>query len=60
MKKFTVSSAKQNSVPTEFQPEWFANRLMLESEFKDGKEAYVRYAHGKLTIIVGRKPKNLE
>jgi hypothetical protein len=57
MKKITVSSSKKKTVPKKFQPEWLANKLLLESEFKDGKQAYVKYANGKLTIIVGRKPK---
>lgn len=60
MKKLTVSSQKQNQIPKEFQPEWFANKMLLAAEFKDGKEAYVKYSRGKLTIIVGKKPKNLE
>lgn len=60
MKKVTVSSAKRNSVSKEFQPEWFANKLLLVSGFNEGKEAHVKYAHGKLTIIVGKKLKALE
>lgn len=60
MKKITVSSQKMRTVPKHFQPEWFANRLLLESEFKDGKEAYVKYSRGKLTIIVGKLPKPRE
>jgi hypothetical protein len=60
MKKITVSSSKQNSIPKTFQPEWIANKLLLGCNFQDGKEAHVKYANGKLTIIVGKKPKNLE
>jgi len=58
MKKFTVSSAKK--VPKKFQPVWLANKLLLESGFSHGQEAHIRYARGKLTIIVGKKPKTLE
>lgn len=58
MKKFTVASSK--SIPKRFQPDWFANKLLLASGFSDGQEAHIRYAHGKLTIIVGKKPKALE
>jgi len=60
MKKLTVSSKKLNQVPKEFQPEWFANRMLLAAEFEDGKEAFVKYSRGKLTIIVGKKPKRLD
>lgn len=57
MKKIIVSSQKRKEVPKEFQPEWLANKLLLESEFQDGKEAWVKYSHGQLTIIVGKPPK---
>ena len=60
MKKIIVSSAKRKNVPKVFQPEWLANRLMVESEFKDGKLAYVKYANGKLTIHVGKKLREVE
>ena len=59
MKKIIVSSEKKRNIPKQFQPEWLANKLLLESEFQDGKEAYVKYAHGKLIIIVGKMPKNI-
>ena len=58
MKKIIVSSAQKNTVPEKFQPEWFANKLLLESEFRDGKEAYIKFSRGKLTILVGKKPKH--
>ena len=57
MKKIIVSSEKKRNVPKNFQPEWLANKLLLESEFQDGKEAYIKYSRGKLTIIVGKHPK---
>ena len=60
MKKLTVSRVKGRDVPKVFQPEWFANKLLLATEFNEGKEAYIKYAHGKLTIVVGKKPKPLE
>jgi hypothetical protein len=55
MKKVIVSSTKRRDVPKEFQPEWLANKLLLESEFKDGKVAYVKYTNGKLIIRVGSR-----
>lgn len=59
MKRFTVSS-KKSTTPKKFQPERLANRLLLDSGFDDGKEAQVKYSNGTLTVIVGKKPKNLE
>lgn len=59
MKKIIVSSQKKREVPKAFEPEWLANKLLLESEFKDGKVAYVKYSKGKLTIVVGKKLKKL-
>jgi hypothetical protein len=60
MKKIIVSSTKRRDIPKAFEPEWLANKILLESEFKDGKIAYVRYAGGKLTIIVGKNVRRLE
>ena len=60
MTRIIVSSTKKNRIPKKFQPEWLANKLMLESGFSDGKEAHVTYASGKLTIIVGKKLQTLE
>ena len=57
MRKIIVSSEKNKNIPKRFQPEWLANKLLRESEFQDGKEAYVKYSRGKLTIIVGKHPK---
>lgn len=60
MKKIIVSSAKRKNVPKVFQPDWLANKLLVASEFKDGKVAYVKYAHGKLIITVGKPPPPLD
>ncbi len=60
MKKITISSTKKKDTSNKFQPELLANQLLLGSEFSEGTEAHMKYAHGKLTIIVGKKPKNWE
>jgi hypothetical protein len=59
MKKITVSNIKQKSTHR-FQPELLANQLLSASGFKHGTGAYIKYAHGKLTIVVGKIPKVLE
>ena len=56
-KKVVVTSAKLGDVPTKFEPVWYANLLLLKSEFEEGKVAYVKYARGKLSITVGKQPK---
>lgn len=56
-KKVVVSSQKLHEVPSTFEPVWYANRLMLQSEFEEGKVAYVKYSRGQLTITVGKKPR---
>lgn len=58
-RKLVVSSEKLTDIPAKFEPLWYANQLMLKSEFKDGKIAYVKYSKGKLTITVGKLPKNI-
>jgi hypothetical protein len=55
MKRLVVSSKSRRDVPSRFQPEWLANKVLLASEFSDGKIAYVKYTHGKLIIQVGKK-----
>jgi hypothetical protein len=57
--KLVVSSEKLTDIPSKFEPLWYANQLMLKSEFKDGKVAYVKYTKGKLTITVGKQPKKI-
>jgi hypothetical protein len=56
-KKVVVSSSKLGDVPTKFEPVWYANVLMMKSEFEEGKVAYVKYSRGKLSITVGKQPK---
>ncbi len=56
-RKLVVSSEKLTDIPTKFEPLWYANQLMLKSEFQDGKVAYVKYSRGKLTITIGKQPK---
>lgn len=56
-RKVVVSSQKLTEVPSSFEPVWYANRIMLQSEFEDGKVAYVKYSRGKLTITVGKQPR---
>lgn len=60
MKKITISRLQKKSALKKFQPELFASQLLLGSGFEEGKEAHIKYAHGKLTIIMGKKPKFLE
>jgi hypothetical protein len=52
MKKLIVSSQQLKEIPNKFNPVWYANKLLLEAEFKEGKTAYVKYSRGKLSITV--------
>ena len=56
-RKVVVSSQKLMEVPSKLEPVWYANKLMLQSEFEEGKVAYVRYSRGKLSITVGKQPR---
>jgi hypothetical protein len=56
-KKVVVSSTKMGDIPSKFEPVWYANLLILKSEFEEGKVAYVKYSRGKLSITVGKQPK---
>jgi hypothetical protein len=56
-KKVVVSSTKMEDIPSKFEPVWYANLLILKSEFEEGKVAYVKYSRGKLSITVGKQPK---
>lgn len=60
MKKIIISNTKKRCVQNKFQPELLVNQLLLGCEFGEGTEAHMKYAHGKLTVIVGKVPKVLE
>lgn len=52
MKKVIVTSQKLKDIPEKFEPVWYANKLLIQSEFEDGKLAFVQYSKGKLRITV--------
>jgi hypothetical protein len=59
MRKIIVSSKKKINVPKKFHPEHLTNNLLIDSGFKKGIIGYMKYANGKLTIILSKKiPQN--
>lgn len=50
MRKIILSVKNNKNVSKVFCPESFANNILLNTGFEQGKEVYIKYKNAKLTV----------